>query len=255
MSGRYGIFAYLRHIFYTAHRFRSLLKPPPEMDMEYNSQRPLLQLPEHGRNVKKMINHAKTIEDKEERQKCVDAIIKVMGQLNPQLRDIEDYNHKLWDHLFILADFDLDVESPYPIPDKETFESKPEKVSYPGLKPKYGHYGKAVENIIQLTIKEEDEEKKKELLNIVGNMMKRFYLSWNRDSVEDETIVKQLNEIADGKLTVSVEDIDFMDTQTILRSKTFLKNPGRSQNSRSKGKKGGGMNSKKKKNNFRKRRY
>jgi len=222
------------------------------MDMEYNSQRPLLQLPEHGRNVKKMINHAKTIKDKEERQKCVDAIIKVMGQLNPQLRDVEDYNHKLWDHLFILADFDLDVDSPYPIPAKETFETKPERVSYPKGKPQYGHYGKAVENVIGLCIKEEDAEKKKELLNIVGNMMKRFYLSWNRDSVQDETIVKQLIELSGGKLTVSVEDIDFEDTQAILRSKTFQKNTSRSKNNRGKNQKGGGKG---KKNNYRKRRY
>jgi hypothetical protein len=220
------------------------------LEMEYNSTRPKLDLPEYGRNVKKMVNHALTIEDKSERQKCVDAIIKVMGQLNPHLRDIEDYKHKLWDHIWIMSDFKLDVESPYPVPAKESFETKPNKVEYPVGKLRYGHYGKATQNIINLIPEEKDEEKKKELINITANMMKRFYLSWNRDSVQDQTIVDHLNELSNGKLTLKVEDIEFKSTQEILRSQNFQRNrrPSKSHHGR-----GGGKG--KKNNNYRKKRY
>ncbi|NNK81058.1 MAG: DUF4290 domain-containing protein, partial [Flavobacteriales bacterium] len=189
------------------------------MDLEYNTGRPDLVLPEHGRNVKKMINFALTVEDKEERNKVVNAIIKIMGQLNPQLRDVEDYNHKLWDHLFILSDFKLDVDSPYPIPTKETFDTKPEQVPYPSGKIRYGHYGKTIQNMIESIPSIEKEEDKKAAINATANLMKRFYLTWNRDSVEDETIVKQLNELAKDKFTVKLEDIELKEHKDVqLRS-------------------------------------
>ncbi|NNC82447.1 MAG: DUF4290 domain-containing protein [Flavobacteriales bacterium] len=189
------------------------------MDLEYNTARPDLVLPEHGRNVKKMVNYALSVEDKEERNKVVNAIIKVMGQLNPQLRDVEDYNHKLWDHLFILSDFKLDVDSPYPIPTKETFDTKPEKVSYPSGSIRYGHYGKSIQDMIDTIPQIEKEEDRKNAINTVANLMKRFYLTWNRDAVEDEVIIKQFNELAKGTVTITGDDIELLEHKDVqLRS-------------------------------------
>jgi hypothetical protein len=175
--------------------------------LEYNTARPDLQLPEYGRNVKKMVNFALTVEDKEERQKVVAAIIQVMGQLNPHLRDVDDYNHKLWDHIFIMSDFKLDVESPYPIPTKETFETKPNSVSYPKGNIRYGHYGESIQDLIDAIPAKTDPEERKALTQCVANLMKRFYLTWNRDSVEDQTILNQMNEISGGKLELKLEDL------------------------------------------------
>lgn len=214
------------------------------MDLEYNTGRPGLVLPEHGRNVKKMVNFALTVEDKEERNKVVNAIIKIMGQLNPQLRDVEDYNHKLWDHLFILSDFQLDVDSPYPIPTKETFDTKPEKVSYPSGKIRYGHYGKSIQDMIDTIPSIEKEEDKKAAIKVTANLMKRFYLTWNRDSVEDEVIAKQLNELAGGKFTVKPEDLDLKEHKDVqLRSTKERSSYGRGRSkggSSNRGRKGGG---------------
>ncbi len=211
------------------------------MDLEYNTGRADLVLPEHGRNVKKMVNFALTVEDKEERNKVVNAIIKVMGQLNPQLRDHDDYAHKLWDHIFILSDFKLDVDSPYPIPTKETFETKPDRVPYPSGKARYGHYGKVIEDFVNRIDAAKDEEERKLLVNVTANLMKRFYLTWNRDSVEDETIVKQLNELGGGKLNVKVEDVDLHDHKDVqMRTNVVSASNNRNKGGQNRGKKGGG---------------
>ena len=212
------------------------------MDLEYNTARPNLVLPEHGRNVKKMVNFALTVEDKEERNKVVNAIIKVMGQLNPQLRDVEDYSHKLWDHLFILSDFKLDVDSPYPIPTKESFDTKPEKVSYPSGSIRFGHYGKMIQDMIDKIPTIEKEEDRKLAINTTANLMKRFYLTWNRDAVEDEVIVKQFNELAKGKLTITAEDIELQEHKDVqLRVNTNnQRGRGRGKNQGSRGRKNGG---------------
>ncbi len=186
-----------------------------------------------------MVNFALTVEDKEERNKVVNAIIKVMGQLNPQLRDHDDYAHKLWDHIFILSDFKLDVDSPYPIPTKETFETKPDRVPYPNAKIRYGHYGKVIEDFVKRIDDAKDEEERKLLVNVTANLMKRFYLTWNRDSVEDETIVKQLNELGGGKLNIKVEDVDLHEHKDVkMRSNTIRSTRGKGGQNRSK--KGGG---------------
>ena len=217
------------------------------MDLEYNTGRPGLALPEHGRNVKKMVNFALTVEDKEERNKVVNAIIKVMGQLNPQLRDHDDYAHKLWDHIFILSDFKLDVDSPYPIPTKETFETKPDKVAYPKRTIKYGHYGQTIENLIRDIENKEDLEERKKMINGVANLMKRFYLTWNRNSVEDEVIVKQLNELSGGKLDVKVEDVVLLEHKDAQLRKSITtektNNRGRGQSRSGSGGRKGGSNS------------
>ena len=185
-------------------------------ELEYNSTRPLMLLPEYGRNVQKMVDYCVSVKDRDERNKVANAIIKVMGQLNPHLRDIEDYNHKLWDHLYIMSDFKLDVDGPYEKPEPETFQEKPQKVSYPKGRIKYGHYGKTVEELIDKATEIKDAEEQKYLVNVIVNLMKRFYLTWNRDSVRDEVILENLKELSDGKLIYAVEDLKITATSDIV---------------------------------------
>lgn len=168
--------------------------------MKYNSQRPDLIIPEYGRNIQNMVDHIKTIENREERNKAALSIIKVMGQLFPYLRDIEDFNHKLWDHLHIMSDFDLDVDSPYPPPSRESLTSSPRPMAYPKGDFKYGHYGKTIERIIQSVAAEKDDEKRENQILSLGNLMKKTYLAWNRDTVKDEVIAKQMEQLSGGKL-------------------------------------------------------
>ena len=168
--------------------------------MEYNSSRPPLIISEYGRNIQKMIDHAISVEDRNERNKVAQAIIAVMGQLNPHLRDITDFTHKLWDHLFIISDFKLDVDSPYPKPARETLNQKPEKIKYPSKDIRFLHYGKNVEMMIEKAIAYEDGPEKTALIEIIANLMKKFYLTFNRDSVGDDVILKQLTLLSKGAL-------------------------------------------------------
>lgn len=169
--------------------------------MDYNTERKDLILPEYGRNVHQMVDYLIQVEDREERNIGANALIKLMGQLNPQLRDLEDYNHKLWDHLFIMSNFMLDVDSPYPIPSKEEFESKPNKVEYPQGVRKYRHYGKVITTIIEEASKEEDPTQKEMLALMVGNLMKKTYLQWNKNTVDDLVIWNHMKELSNGNLT------------------------------------------------------
>lgn len=171
--------------------------------MQYNTSQPRLIISEYGRNIQKMIEFACSVEQKEERNKVASAIIQVMGQLNPHLRDVTDFKHKLWDHLFIISDFKLDVDSPYPMPSKETFISKPDRVKYQNNNIKYKHYGKTVELLIEKAIAYQDGPEKDALIGSIANLMKKSYLNWNRDSVNDDMILAHLSELSDGKLKVS----------------------------------------------------
>jgi len=186
------------------------------LELDYNTSRAKMIIPEYGRNVQNMINHCVSIADKDERNKCAQAIIKVMGQLKPQLRDVEDFTHKLWAHLFIMSDFKLDVESPYPIPSKESFNSQPDKVEYPRKSIKYGHYGSVLEKLITAATAYPEGEEKQYLTKRIANLLKTSYLLWNRDTVNDNTIVKQLEELSGGKLTIAVTELQ--DTAEILRA-------------------------------------
>lgn len=169
--------------------------------MDYNTQLPRMIIPEYGRNIQNMINHCIAIEDKEERNRCARAIIQVMGQLNPHLRDVADFTHKLWDHLFIISDFKLDVDSPYPVPSPEKLDTKPELVTYPHGKIKYKHYGKIIEDIIVKAKAYPEGPEKEELKRTIANNMKKSYITWNtKDLMSDELILKQLNEISGGEL-------------------------------------------------------
>lgn len=170
--------------------------------MEYNTQLPHLEIPEYGRNIQVMIDHCITIEDRDERNKCARVIIQIMGQLNPHLRDIADFTHKLWDHLFLISKFKLDVDSPYPRPSAETFTTKPLVVPYPASKIKYKHYGKTIERIIDVAKTYEEGPEKKELTRLIANHLKKSYVNWNKDSVTDDIIFKQFKEMTNNELVI-----------------------------------------------------
>ena len=172
------------------------------MELEYNSSRNKLVISEYGRHIQKLVEHAITLKDKLERQKMANGIIDIMGELNPQLRDVADFKHKLWDHLFIISNFELDVDSPYEKPVIEKLFEKPEPLAYPNRKIKYNHYGKVIELMIDEAIKMKDQELKGKLVIAIANQMKKSYVNWNLDTVEDEIILNQLTELSKGKLSV-----------------------------------------------------
>lgn len=175
------------------------------LQMEYNSARDQMRIPEYGRNIQKMIAHARTIADREDRNRAAQAIIKVMGQVNPYLKQQEDLSHKLWDHLFIIADFDFDVDSPYPKPLKENFNSKPDKMPYQEGAIRYRHYGRIVEQMIKKVAEEKNDELRLQMGIEIANVMKRQYLMWNRDSVSDTVIIRDLIELSKGKIRLPIE--------------------------------------------------
>jgi len=168
--------------------------------MEYNTSLPHLIIPEYGRNVQKMVHSIVEIEDREKRNHQAKAIIEVMGNLNPHLRDVPDFKHKLWDHLFIMSDFLLDVDSPYGKPSKESFEEKPLKVPYSDNKIKLRYYGKILPQIIDRAVEMEDSDHKDIMVFCIANHMKKSYLTWNKSSVEDEMILNHLSQLSDSKL-------------------------------------------------------
>jgi hypothetical protein len=192
--------------------------------MEYNTERPHLIIPEYGRHIQKMVDHVVTIKDSEERNKTAKAIINVMGQLNPHLRDVPDFKHKLWDHLFIISDFKLDVDSPYDKPTPESVHLKPEKIKYPNQYFKFKHYGKIIQEMIEKAINYEEGEEKEVLIKTIANHMKKAYLIWNRDAVEDEKIFGDLETISQGKLKCS-EGFKLNDTQEILAANNRRRKP------------------------------
>lgn len=166
----------------------------------YNSMRPDLTIPEYGRNIQKMVEYAMTINDREERNKCVRAILSVMGQLFPYLRDMEDFNHKLWDHLYIMSDFKLDADSPYPIPNPSELDAPPARMAYPKGEVRFGHYGRYVERMIDKCVAMEEGEEKKAFALSIANLMKQNSLNWNRSTVTDDVILKDLNYLSAGRI-------------------------------------------------------
>jgi hypothetical protein len=201
--------------------------------MEYNTQRSHMLLPEYGRNVQKMISHAMEIENKEERNLAAKAIIEVMGQLNPHLRDVDDYRHKLWTHLFIMSEFKLDVDSPYEMPNLEILYEKPQHMAYPKSKIKFGHYGKYTEAILAKTIEETDEKTKEYLKNTMANFMKKQFLTYNNDAVENNVIAQHLSEISNGKLTLENPD-SLTHTNQLLKTLGLTNTNRRKNNNHSK---------------------
>lgn len=169
--------------------------------------------------MQKMVEHAVSIEDDEERKKVVDSIVAVMGNMNPHLRDVPDFQHKLWDQLFIISDFKLDVESPFPKPSREMLQERPEPLDYPQNFPKYRFYGNNIKRMIDQARKWEEGEKKDALILTIANHMKKSYLSWNRDTVEDKVIFEHLRELSDGEINLKNADEDLSDASNLLRNK------------------------------------
>ncbi|RYF86019.1 MAG: DUF4290 domain-containing protein [Chitinophagaceae bacterium] len=168
--------------------------------MEYNTTRNHLTMREYGRHIQKMVEHLMSIEDKERRQGNAYAVIELMGFLNPHLKNVEDFRHKLWDHLFYISDFKLDVESPYPIPQKETYKAKPQPLPYPKRYPKFSHLGKNLELVINKALGEENPEKRQGFANAIAYYMKLAYTNWHKDTVHDDAIQSELNNITQGQL-------------------------------------------------------
>jgi len=168
----------------------------------YNTERVTLHIPEYGRNVQKMVAYLKTIEDRQKRNEQANAIIKVMEILNPAVHLQENYEQKLWDHLFIIADFDLDVDAPYPMPEKESLNTRPEPVPIEKKPIKASHYGRNIENMIDLIAQKEDGEQKTAMIRTLAVYMRQQYLIWNKDTVSDETIFQDIERLSDNRIKV-----------------------------------------------------
>jgi len=188
-------------------------------DLEYNTEREHLIIPEYGRHIQKMINYAKSRETKEERNKIAKAIISVMGNLQPHLRDVPDFQHKLWDQLFIMSNFELDADSPYDKPSKEVLMERPEPLKYPQNHPKYRFYGNNIKTMIDVCNTWEEGELKEALKFTIANHMKKCFLNWNKDTVEDEVIYGHLYELSNGKINMKNSDEDLSDSTSLMRSK------------------------------------
>ena len=181
--------------------------------MEYNTQRKKMELPEYGRSVQNMVDHALTIEDREERQRCADTIVNIMGGMFPHLRDVPDFKHKLWDHLAIMSDFKLDIDYPFEIVKKEDLVVKPEQLAYPNADFRYRHYGRFLEGMVKKAVEIEDEEEKKQLINLLAVQMKKDLNNWNKEGIEDQKIVDDLREYSNGAIDLKVEDLRLGDSR------------------------------------------
>ena len=188
-------------------------------NLEYNTEREHLIIPEYGRHMQKMINHAKTAEDREERNKIAKAIISVMGNMQPHLRDVPDFQHKLWDQLFIMSNFELDVDSPYPKPTKELLEERPEPLRYPQNHPKYRFYGNNIKTMIDVANTWEKGDLKEALTYTIANHMKKCFLNWNKDTVEDIVIYDHLFELSEGKIDLRNSEEDLSAASSLMRTK------------------------------------
>src|SRR6201996_5236701 len=177
------------------------LQNTPE-NFDYNSTRSKLLLTEYGRNVQNMVKYIVALPTKEERNRYATVVIDLMGFLNPHLRDVADFKHKLWDHLHIISDYQLDVDSPYPKPSPEAIYMKPKPLRYPHQRIRYKHYGKTIELMIEKAKSIEEPERRKHMIQAIANFMKMAYVQWNKDSVADEMILSDLVALSGGELKI-----------------------------------------------------
>ena len=180
--------------------------------LEYNTERPRLFISEYGRHFQKMVDHAVSIQDREERNKVAKAIVGVMGNMQPHLRDVPDFQHKLWDQLFIMSDFKLEVESPFPITSKEILQQRPEPLQYPQNYPKYRFYGNNIKRMIDVAVQWEKGDMRSGLQYAIANHMKKCYLNWNKDVVEDDVIFAHLKELSCGEIDLACEGEELRDS-------------------------------------------
>ncbi|MGB0376205.1 MAG: DUF4290 domain-containing protein [Flavobacteriaceae bacterium] len=185
--------------------------------LSYNTQRPQLVIPEYGRHVHLMIEQVKSIPEREKRNNMAKAIIGVMGNLNPHLRDVPDFQHKLWDQLFIMSDFELDVDSPFEKPEKELLEAQPEPLVYPQSYPKYRFYGNNIKRMIDVALRWDVGEMRDGLVFTIANHMKKCFLHWNKDTVEDQVIFDHLDELSKGQLKVNPDLLPLTSSADFLK--------------------------------------
>ena len=202
------------------------------MEYDYNTSRKNLVLPEYGRHIQKMVDYIRDTKDKEERNRLAQALINVMGNLNPHLRDIHDFKHKLWDHLAIMSEFKLDIDYPYTIPVPETFQEKPRIVAYPQVQIRYKHYGKVLQQMVEYACTMPDDEERRSLVHVIANHMKKSYLTWNRDAVDDKVIINDINTLSKGQIKLD-ETYKLEETKDILnkgkKKKVMIPSPKKSK--------------------------
>ena len=184
-----------------------------EFSFEYNTQQRKLPMPEYGRSVQNMVDHALTITDRDERQRCANTIVDIMGSMFPQLKDVEDFRRKLWDHLAIMSDFKLDIDYPVEIVKKENLDIKPDSIPYPLNNIRYRHYGQYVQDMIDIAVSLPDSEDKNYLIYLIANDMKKEYITWNKDGVSDEKILQDLYDLSHGKIDVKPDEIKLVDSK------------------------------------------
>jgi len=196
--------------------------------MKYNTKMSRLVLPEYGRNIQNMVDYCVSIPDRNERKRCANTIINIMGNMFPHLRDVSDFKHILWDHLAIMADFKLDIEYPYEIVKKEDLYMKPPKIAYNNGRIAYKHYGKNLENMILKATQYEEGEERNQLINLLANHMKKSFLTWNKEVVDDRKIFMDLNMLSGGRIVWDEESHKLTESKDILMKKN--KNLTRRQN-------------------------
>ena len=187
--------------------------------MKYNTQEVRLILPEYGRNIQNMVNYCVTIDDREERKRCANTIISIMGNLFPHLRDVNDFKHILWDHLAIMSDFKLDIDYPYEVIKKEDLHIRPPKIPYKQESIIYRHYGKIMEQMIIEATHYPDGEEKEQLILALANHMKKSYLNWNKEVVDDRKIFKDLFDLSGGKISLNEEDYKLIEPKEVMIKK------------------------------------
>jgi Domain of unknown function (DUF4290) len=221
------------------------------MSFDYNTTRSHLILSEYGRNVQNMVKYICELPTIEERNKYAQAVIDLMGFLQPHLRDVADFKHKLWDHLHIISGYQIDVDSPYPKPLIENAYIKPEPLAYPQQRITYKHYGKTVENLIEKAMREEDAEIKKAMVQSIANFMKMAYVTWNKDNVSDDTIIKDLKYLSGGLLSldegVNLAKVEFRAQNP--RQNNNNNNRGRTNNNNGKNRQNNNNNNNRQRNN------
>jgi len=186
-------------------------------NLQYNTERTKLIIPEYGRHLHKMIDQALECNNRVKRNNLAKAIIGVMGNMNPHLRDVPEFQHKLWDQLFIMSNFELDIDSPYPLPSKEVYEERPDKLEYPQNFPKYRFYGNNIKRMIDIAVSWEEGEMKKQLVYVIANHMKKCFLNWNKDTVEDDVIFSHLNELSNGKIVYDSKEKSLSESQNLIK--------------------------------------
>ena len=184
--------------------------------MQYNTQQKRMPLPEYGRSIQNMVDYALTIQDRAERQRCANTIINIMGNMFPHLRDVPDFKHKLWDHLAIMSGFELDIDYPYEIIRKDNLVTRPDHIPYSTARMRYRHYGHTLEVLIKKAIEFPEGNEKRNLIALICNHMKKDYINWNKDGVEDQKILDDLCELSGGKIKLSAADYHLVEQRMLI---------------------------------------